>query len=122
MKPIQLREEQMIMLDIMKAFAEFCEEHKLRYFLDAGTLLGAVRHHGFIPWDNDADVCMPRPDMDKFFSLLEQRNFMLNDHIILERPEDTIFTFFKLLQNENANFPIFFTLFGTVTFTKLVQL
>ena len=96
MKPIQLREEQMIMLDIMKAFAEFCEEHELRYFLDAGTLLGAVRHHGFIPWDNDADVCMPRPDMDKFFSLLEQRNFMLNDHIILERPEDTIFTFFKL--------------------------
>ena len=96
MKEIGLREQQLIMLDIMKDFASFCEEHNLRYFLDAGTLLGAVRHHGFIPWDNDADVCMPRPDMDIFLSLLEEKKFMLNDHIMLERPENTLFTFFKL--------------------------
>lgn len=95
-RPISLEEEQKIMLGIMRDFANFCEEHNLRYFLDAGTLLGAVRHHGFIPWDNDADVCMPRPDMDIFISLLKERNYMLNDHIVLERPEDSIFTFFKL--------------------------
>ena len=62
------------MLDILKAFANFCDEHGLTYFLDAGTLLGAVRHHGFIPWDNDIDVCMPRPDLDIFFSLLSNQN------------------------------------------------
>ena len=74
-RKISLKEEQNIMLEIMKTFADFCEEHNLRYFLDAGTLLGAVRHHGFIPWDNDADVCMPRPDMNKFLALMKERNY-----------------------------------------------
>ena len=95
-KRIELEEHKALMLDILTAFADFCDRHNLTYFLDAGTLLGAVRHHGFIPWDNDIDVCMLRPDMDKFYILLEKRNFMLNDHIVLEKPEDTIFTYFKL--------------------------
>lgn len=95
-KELSLREHQLIMLDILKDFASFCEEHNLRYFLDAGTLLGAVRHQGFIPWDNDADVCMPRPDFDKFYELLKQNDFKLNDHLVLEIPENTIYTFFKI--------------------------
>lgn len=95
-KDLSLKEHQKIMLNILFDFATFCDKHNLRYFLDAGTLLGAVRHHGFIPWDNDADVCMPRPDFNKFYKLLEINNFYLNDHIILERPEDTIHAFCKL--------------------------
>lgn len=96
MKTLSLREHQLVMLNIIDEFAAFCEEHNLRYFLDAGTLLGAVRHKGFIPWDNDADVCMPRADFDNFFELLKKNNFMLNDHLLLEIPENTIYTFYKL--------------------------
>ena len=93
---IGLREHQLIMLDILKDFASFCDENGLSYYLDSGTLLGAVRHKGFIPWDNDVDVGMLRPDFDKFVELLKERNYMLNDHIILEMPDTTIYPFLKL--------------------------
>lgn len=56
-------------LAALKAFTMFCEEHNLTYFAIGGTLLGAVRHKGFIPWDDDVDVAMPRADYDKLVSL-----------------------------------------------------
>ena len=59
-----LDEQKKVMLNILSEFAKFCDEHGLMYYLDAGTLIGAVRHKGFIPWDDDMDICMPRPDYD----------------------------------------------------------
>lgn len=53
------------LLEILKAFHEFAQLNDIRYSLGAGTLLGAIRHHGFIPWDDDIDVFVPRPDYDK---------------------------------------------------------
>lgn len=53
-------------LNILKAFIGICEKHSLRYFMLEGSCLGAVRHKGFIPWDDDVDVGMPRPDFEKF--------------------------------------------------------
>lgn len=53
------------LLDIIVVFDRICKEEKLTYYLFAGTLLGAVRHKGFIPWDDDADVAMPRKDFEK---------------------------------------------------------
>ena len=57
-----IHEMQQCLLGILKAIHQVCEEHGLTYYLFAGTCLGAIRHKGFIPWDDDADVGMPRPD------------------------------------------------------------
>lgn len=70
--PEELRKWQMKLLEILVYFKEFCDKHNLRFFLSAGTCLGAVRHHGFIPWDDDLDVIMPRPDYDKLIELWEK--------------------------------------------------
>lgn len=56
-------------LDIMKRFVEVCTQFGLRYWIAYGTLIGAVRHKGFIPWDNDMDVLMPRKDFDKLLEI-----------------------------------------------------
>ena len=61
---LSLREMQQVYLELLREFDGVCQHHGLRYDLAGGSLLGAVRHGGFIPWDNDVDVCMPRPDYE----------------------------------------------------------
>ena len=59
-------------LEIFKYFQKICKENNLRYWVGGGTLIGAMRHQGFIPWDDDIDVFMPRPDYEKFYSIWNQ--------------------------------------------------
>lgn len=68
-----LRELQLKELDILLYFSQFCKENNLRFYLAGGTLLGAVRHKGFIPWDDDVDVHMPRPDYDRLPELWKKK-------------------------------------------------
>lgn len=74
MKAIATEELKKIQLNILDSVTAFCEQHNLRYFLAYGTLLGAVRHKGYIPWDDDIDIHMPRPDYEKFLELYNKSN------------------------------------------------
>jgi len=67
-----MNELQAIEFSILKDLDAFCRKHKISYFLAEGTLLGAIRHHGFIPWDDDIDVMMPRADYEKFLQIASQ--------------------------------------------------
>ncbi|MGN1030136.1 MAG: phosphorylcholine transferase LicD [Butyricicoccaceae bacterium] len=69
MSTIPLKQLQQLELDIVSDFIEICNRNDLRYYALGGTLLGAVRHKGFIPWDDDMDIGMPRPDFEKFLQL-----------------------------------------------------
>ena len=71
MKELSVREYKKMTWDILVCIAEYLERHNLRYVLFYGTLLGAVRHQGFIPWDDDIDIAMPRPDYEEFRKLLK---------------------------------------------------
>ena len=55
-----------VLLEMLKTLAAFCEANGVRYFLYCGTLLGAIRHKGFIPWDDDVDIVMPFKDYKRF--------------------------------------------------------
>ena len=70
MKPITTLEEmKSIQLEIMDKIHSFCETNNINYFLSHGSLIGAIRHQGFIPWDDDIDLFMPRSDYDQFCAL-----------------------------------------------------
>ena len=67
--PDKLRELQLKGLEILLYFKEFCEKHKLTFFFCGGCCIGTLRHKGFIPWDDDVDVFMPRDDYEKLYVL-----------------------------------------------------
>lgn len=84
MKRLNLSEIKKIELRILLQFDAYCKHHGLKYYLSYGTLLGAVRHKGFIPWDDDVDVCMPRTDYERFLS--EVNNKMISPFLEVCEP------------------------------------
>lgn len=98
MKRLSLREMQAVLLELLTEFDRICKEYGLRYTLASGTLLGAVRHKGFIPWDDDADVYMPRPDYEKFMRIIAEDG-VLPEHLAYskDRGKGTYYCFAKLL-------------------------
>ena len=98
--PETLRKAQLIMLDMLIEFDAICKKHKLQYWLDSGTLLGAVRHQGFIPWDDDIDLSMPIEDYQKFLKLAPNE---LSSEIFLQNTQtdkDFKFDYSKLRSNK----------------------
>lgn len=66
MRRIEIEELKKLQLDILESVDSFCRSHEIDYFLSSGTAIGAVRHHGYIPWDDDIDIAMTRPNYEKF--------------------------------------------------------
>ena len=64
-----------IITDVLRAFHEICEKYGLTYYAIGGTAIGAVRHQGIIPWDDDIDVGMPRPDFERFVEICRTTDF-----------------------------------------------
>ena len=76
-----LRRQQMVMLEMVKVMDSICKKYDIPYFLYGGTLLGAIRHNGFIPWDDDLDVAMMRNDYKRLLKVLPDE---LPEHIVLQ--------------------------------------
>lgn len=88
-------------LDLLQVFKNLCEKYNLRYYMWSGTLLGSVRHQGFIPWDDDVDVAMPRADYDRFQELAKAE---LKEPYFLQTDENDPGTFLGgLCRLRNSN-------------------
>lgn len=70
----KIRAAQLQMLEALKAFDQICKEHDIKWWMDSGTLLGAARHGGFIPWDDDMDVCVMMKDYRKLCRIMYKLN------------------------------------------------
>ena len=79
-KELSLAEVKKIEIEILDYIVSVCEANNLRYFLAGGTLLGAVRHGGFIPWDDDIDINMPRPDYDKLVEIMKEKGLNIDNY------------------------------------------
>lgn len=75
MNKLELAEIKQCGYEVLCAVDRVCRENGIRYSLTGGTLLGALRHQGFIPWDDDIDLMMPRPDYDRFIAVVKQGDY-----------------------------------------------
>lgn len=101
MERLTLEETHSALLGILTEFDRVCREHDLKYSLAYGTLLGAVRHKGFIPWDDDVDVVMPRPEYERFYSLIKDGTIVFGEHFVLaeDRGKKAEYPFLKLMDD-----------------------
>lgn len=96
-----LRRQQLVMLDMVKELDRICKKHSIPYFLYGGTLLGAIRHNGFIPWDDDLDVGLMRSDYQRLMKVLPDE---LPSHIVLQTndTDKNYFYFFAKLRDTRS--------------------
>ena len=100
MKEITLEERRQIQLYMLMEIDDFCRKHNIRYSLAYGTLIGAIRHKGFIPWDDDVDIMMPLPDMLKFKELFRSKTMCYCD---VDTDSDYQYAFSRIANTQTYN-------------------
>ena len=119
-------------LELLKAFISVCEKHHLKYFMVGGSALGAVRHKGFIPWDDDIDVGMPREDYDKYITLQSEyegtpyfiQTWKSDPHYIYNygKLRDSSTTFIEnMYTNHRINHGVWIDIFPIDGFSKTIK-
>ena len=95
---LDLKEVQNVELGILKMFDQLCKKYNLYYSLAYGTIIGAIRHKGFIPWDDDVDVMMPRKDYDKLISIMkkEEEGIAKNYVLLHDGLKSYYYPFYKI--------------------------
>lgn len=91
-------DQQVFELDILVQ-AILRRSHHLRYYLAYGTLLGAVRHGGFIPWDDDIDIAMPREDYERFYRAFPAENTVEHLRLVSYRDKSSIYPYLKVVDD-----------------------
>ncbi len=94
MPELTIEEIKEISYHILKEVARFCEDNKITYFLACGTALGAIRHNGFIPWDDDIDIAMPREDYERFLRVYSSSKYKL---CCIQNDSQYIYPFAKII-------------------------
>jgi len=80
--PYRIRDNQLYLLDLLKCLDSFCRSHKINYAIQGGTVLGAVRHGGFIPWDYDIDIAFDRKNYRKFLKAVQED--ISDEYVLIE--------------------------------------
>ena len=102
--PTAIKQAWAAALEVLSEIDRICVKHGITYYADWGTLLGAVRHGGFVPWDDDLDICMKRDDYEKFRAVADEelpKNYVIHDY---ERKENHWLFLARIVNNENMCF------------------
>lgn len=99
----EIRELQLVDLNILKDIVKVCDRHNLVYYMIGGTLLGAIRHKGFIPWDDDMDIAMPRRDYELF---LNQFSNELPNNLVVDNFKTNVNYKYYITRIENTEYEV----------------
>lgn len=102
MRAMTLEEMKAVELEIMDEIDAICRQHGLTYFLGYGSVLGAVRHGGFIPWDDDMDVIMPRDDYEQLIAHFDKWRTSKNYALTFCRNDTSVYQFVKIIDTRTS--------------------